>query len=717
MGVYAVESLLNFSIPTELLSMITDYARIGLQIVLDGVAMSLVAFGAGFADYLRKTDAPEERPIRKTFQGWLLVVMTIAFMLTESLLYTVTSVSLIASANETLDNHLSYVQIQLADRDGWLDRLEDEGSADTAEHQAIMHQSISSIATNLKLGSTGITIIAEDGHIVSASDYRYNGDDFERVIGAGLQDGFSEAIYESERPLQFYLGSGTNMGYLRAAEMSYVRVQQSGNYQIAAILPAAEVFAYRSFALAAVGLIFLALFGMVYLLAMGLLDQVVVKNIDATNEALDRITRGDLTETVDIRNSREFKSLSAGINSTVGALKDSIVEAQTRIDRELATSKAIQKSALPQVFPPFPEIERFDIFASMNPAREVGGDFYDFFLLDDSRLGMVMADVSGKGIPAALFMMSAKTELAACMQAGMDIAEAVQTANWRLCQGNETGMFVTAFIAVLDYETGVLSYVNAGHNPPLIRRADGWEWLREKSGTFLGAFDSVKYKPFSTTLAKGDELIMYTDGVTECMDVDGNLYGEDRLEEFLSRHTDLHPRKLIEAVGRDLDRYAEGAEQADDITMLSVEYGQAPEVSASMVFPATLEELPRATAFVHGELARRMCPISVQNKIDICLEELFVNVASYAYPDATEDKPGKVRVSYLYTPDPQGITIEISDEGVPFDPLAKPDPTAPASIEDARIGGLGIMMTKQLSDDISYVYVDDCNVTAFTKRW
>ena len=196
----------------------------------------------------------------------------------------------------------------------------------------------------------------------------------------------------------------------------------------------------------------------------------------------------------------EFAHLSGGINATVDALKESIEEAETRIDRELTTAKAIQENALPSTFPPFPEIDRFDIYASMNPAREVGGDFYDFFLIDDHTLGFLVADVSGKGIPAALFMMAAKTEVGNYMASGMDLAQAVQSANYHLCQGNDAGMFVTVWAATLDYETGELTYVNAGHNPPLLRHDGQWSWLRKRSGLFVGTFETAKYRTYTLQL-------------------------------------------------------------------------------------------------------------------------------------------------------------------------------------------------------------------------
>jgi serine phosphatase RsbU (regulator of sigma subunit) len=259
---------------------------------------------------------------------------------------------------------------------------------------------------------------------------------------------------------------------------------------------------------------------------------------------------------------------------TVSALKEWIQEAERRIEQELATARAIQESALPSLFPPFPDISEFDLYACMDPAREVGGDFYDFYLLDEGVLAFLIADVSGKGIPGALFMMEAKSELSNYMQSGMDLADVVKTVNRRLCAGNEAGMFVTAWIATLDYRHGILTYVNAGHNPPLLRHNGTWSWLKNRSGLFLGTFETATYKSFQLQLESGDELLLYTDGVNEAFSVDGEEYGNDRLEAFLAAHTTMGPRDIVDALKASVDAWAAGAEQSDDITILSLDYHQ-----------------------------------------------------------------------------------------------------------------------------------------------
>lgn len=244
-----------------------------------------------------------------------------------------------------------------------------------------------------------------------------------------------------------------------------------------------------------------------------------------------------------------------------------------RIGAELNVATKIQASMLPCIFPAFPNRKEFDIYASMLPAKEVGGDFYDFFLIDDDKLAVVIADVSGKGVPAALFMVIAKTLLKNNAQYGKSPKEVFETVNDLLCENNEAGMFVTAFMGILDIPTGLFTYVNAGHNPPMIKRmGENCEWLPTKPGFVLAGMDGMSYKQDEITLKQGDVLFMYTDGVTEAVNRQDELFTEPRLLEVANRHKDSELRELLTNIKSEIDLFANGAEQADDITMLAVRY-------------------------------------------------------------------------------------------------------------------------------------------------
>lgn len=495
-------------------------------------------------------------------------------------------------------------------------------------------------------------------------------------------------------------------------ETYYAMYDDVEGFRIIALLPFAEATQARDLAVLVTSfmevLVFAALFAAIYLL----IKNVVVRSIWQVNGTLDQITSGDLEAQVDVRDSTEFSSLSDDINRTVAALRQAIANERTRIERDLVTAKTIQESALPSAFPPFPEIDAFDIYASMNAAREVGGDFYDFFLIDDHTLGFLIADVSGKGIPASLFMMAAKSELSNYMKSGMDLAEAVRSANWDLNQGNEAGMFVTVWAATLDYHSGLLTYVNAGHNPPLLRHDGKWIWLSKKSGLFLGVFDMVKYRSDSIQLSVGDQIFLYTDGVNEAFNVDEEEFGNDRLEAFLSAHVNQHPHMLIDLLRSELRSWAYGAEQSDDITMLCLEYGVPPEVTGSITVLATNEGIDEIRLRMHYELSQLQCPEAVQSQIDLVVEELISNICKHGYKHT--DEPGEVQVAYAYNANPSTIVISVTDWGVPFDPLGYQQPKNAAGINES---GIGIRLVINNVDDISYVRDDDCNVIAFTKSW
>ena len=242
-----------------------------------------------------------------------------------------------------------------------------------------------------------------------------------------------------------------------------------------------------------------------------------------------------------------------------------------KTEAELNVASHIQKNMLPCIFPPYPEREEFDIYATMMPAKEVGGDFYDFFLIDPDHLAIVIADVSGKGVPAALFMVIAKT-LIKNNTAGMTEPKGIfEKTNDQLCENNEEGMFVTAFMGILEISTGVFSFVNAGHNPPLLKRkGQQYDWLSVKPGFILAGMEGMKYQQESITLSEGDELYLYTDGVTEAMNLEEELFTDQRLKEALNRHRKLDLKDLLASMKQEIDQFANGAKQADDITMLAL---------------------------------------------------------------------------------------------------------------------------------------------------
>ena len=244
-----------------------------------------------------------------------------------------------------------------------------------------------------------------------------------------------------------------------------------------------------------------------------------------------------------------------------------------RISAELDVANHIQTSMLPNLFPAFPEREEFDIYAGMTPAKEVGGDFYDFFMVDDQHLAIVIADVSGKGVPAALFMMIGKTLIKDHTQPNRDLGEIFTQVNELLCESNSEGLFITAFEGVLDLGTGEFVYVNAGHEMPFICKAGGnFEPYKIRAGFVLAGMENMKYRAGSMMLEAGDKIFQYTDGVTEATNTNNELYGMERLGTVLNRVKHMTPQEILPAVKGDIDEFVGGAPQFDDITMLCLEY-------------------------------------------------------------------------------------------------------------------------------------------------
>ena len=240
---------------------------------------------------------------------------------------------------------------------------------------------------------------------------------------------------------------------------------------------------------------------------------------------------------------------------------------------ELQTATDIQASMLPHIFPPYPDREEFDLFASMDPAREVGGDFYDFFLVDDDHLAVLIADVSDKGIPAALFMMSTKILINYRARQGGTPAEILTDINAQIARDNESKMFVTIWMGILDLRTGLLTCTNAGHENPAICGQDGvFRIFRDKHGLVVGAMETVKYRDYELMLHLGGKIFVYTDGVPEANNADGEFYGMDRLEAALNRLAQETPENILAGIRKDVDSFVEGAKQFDDLTMLCLEY-------------------------------------------------------------------------------------------------------------------------------------------------
>ena len=400
------------------------------------------------------------------------------------------------------------------------------------------------------IGTTGERV---DSLLISKGDYGYN---TSAILPVRLADG-SLVMFAVEIPMRT----------LQSALLGYLL----GVVLISAAIVVAIMFIY-------------------YFLFKEMFVRPVERMAAAANDFVLGGREGSLSDSIvslTVRSHDEMGLLCEALKQMDHDIRDyianlsAVTAEKERIGAELNVATQIQASMLPCIFPAFPERREFDIYAAMDPAKEVGGDFYDFFMVDQTHLAVVMADVSGKGVPAALFMVIGKTLIKDHTLPGRDLGEVFSEVNRLLCEANSEGLFITAFEGVLDLKTGELCYVNAGHEMPFVGRAGGFEAQKIRPGFVLAGMEGVRYRAGSLTLQPGDKLFQYTDGVTEATDAGNNLYGMDRLSEALNAHASESPQQICAAVRADIDAFVKDAPQFDDITMLCLEYKQPCEEKES----------------------------------------------------------------------------------------------------------------------------------------
>ena len=456
-----------------------------------------------------------------------------------------------------------------------------------------------------------------------------------------------------------------------------------------------------------------------------------------------------------IRNRDEIGELARSIDDMedqiTGYISDiaRIAAKEEKTRTELSLAARIQASMLPDVFPPFPERKEFELFASMDPAKEVGGDFYDFFLIDSDHLYLAIADVSGKGIPGALFMTISMLALSQIIREGKSPAEVLEAANNAICVNNREEMFITVWLGILEISTGKLTAANAGHEYPALRKPDGrFELFKDPHGFVVGGMEDMNYKEYELQLLPGSQLFLYTDGVPEATDSSERQFGTQRMLTALNGHCGEHPEEIIGGVYAAVDSFVGQAEQFDDMTMLCIQYngcgdsaqslindtdniagydcgagmdgstrstggtGEEEKSVNEMTLQATLDNLPEVTAFIDSQLEELDCPMKAQFQIDVAIDELFTNIATYAYGDST----GNVTVRLDTQEDPRAVLITFIDNGVPYNPLEQEEPDITLAAEDRPIGGLGIFVVKKTMDDMSYDYKDGQNILRIKKK-
>lgn len=429
---------------------------------------------------------------------------------------------------------------------------------DAARFQKDIDEFVVGVTRNRHVGENGSIIIVDENWNIVSDRYGNEGKNLE-VTGIWID---TEKMPENQEFVAEVYG-----------EKCYCMHVATEGYRIVAVMPKSEAALSRNVSVSITTAMQIVVFAALFVMVFVLVRRLVVNNIYKVNSSLSAITEGNLDTVVDVRSHIEFDALSDDINTTVDTLKKYISEAEARIDAELEFAKAIQHSALPSVFPPYPGRKEFDVNATMHTAKEVGGDFYDFYFVDDDTLAFLVADVSGKGIPAAMFMMTSKTILKSYAESGMSVDEVFTTANEKLCQGNDAGMFVTAWMGLLNTRTGLVTFANAGHNPPLVKHADGtFAYLKTRPSLVLAGMEGIRYRKNEYQLEKGDVIYLYTDGVTEATNEKNELYGEKRLLEVMNKNLESDTETICKAVKADVDSFVGQAPQFDDITMLCLRF-------------------------------------------------------------------------------------------------------------------------------------------------
>ena len=429
-------------------------------------------------------------------------------------------------------------------------------------------------------------------------------------------------------------------------------------------------------------------------------------------------------DSLDIRTGDEIENLSLLMKEMENEIQDNIRRLEVitadkeRINTELNIAARIQEGMVPHEFPAFPDRLEFDLIASMDPAREVGGDFYDFYMIDHDHLALVIADVTGKGIPAALFMMVSKILIATIgNKPGVSPARILSRVNETICKNNPTEMFVTIWLGILEISTGIVRCANGGHEYPVVYRKDkGFEVFKDPHGFVIGGMPDSQYHDYEIKLEPGDMIFQYTDGVTDAINASDEIFGDERMVEALNTIESPDPKGVLQKVTEEVEQFTEGEPQFDDITMICLQYKGTDAEKESLIdrsidIEAMAENWPQVSDFIEQQLNAAGCPVKEKNHLLIAAEEIFSNISKFAYaPDKGE---AVIRVNVQE--DPLMVTLTFMDHGVQFDPLDRKDPDVTLSAEDREIGGLGLFIVKNTMDEVSYRYVDGMNILTLKK--
>ena len=385
-------------------------------------------------------------------------------------------------------------------------------------------------------------------------------------------------------------------------------------------------------------------------------------------------------------------------------------DSREKMESELKIGRGIQMSMIPKIFPPFPERKDIDMAGSIVPAKEVGGDLYDFYIKDE-RLYFCIGDVSGKGVPASLVMAVTRSLFRTVSAHEKSPQRIVTLMNESMSDMNESNMFVTLFCGVLDLVTGHLRYCNAGHNPPMLL-TDRIQNLDVVPNIPLGVMPEMSFREQEIDLNYDDALFLYTDGLTEAENAAHELFGEERALQVL--HTRRPSDEQLSAVQDAVATFVDGAPQSDDLTMLFIHYLAQPATDTSeqhLILHNNIQQIPQLAEFIETIAEEMKLDQGLAMGLNLALEEAVSNVILYAYPEGSD---GLVDIEAIIRKD--SLSFIITDSGKPFDPTVVPDADTSLAVEDRPIGGLGIYLVRNLMDEVSYERNEGKNILSMTKK-
>jgi sigma-B regulation protein RsbU (phosphoserine phosphatase) len=496
----------------------------------------------------------------------------------------------------------------------------------------------------------------------------------------------------------------------------YYTTLPSSNWSLAVVFPKSEIY----LPLRKITIILIALIVIALTLLTVIISKVIGKQLiplTAFAKSARQIAKGDFqTPIPQIKTEDEmlelhdaFHFMQNNLLHYIETLKDT-TSAKEKIESELRIAREIQMGMIPKTFPPFPTRKELDQYATLIPAKEVGGDLYDYFI-DDDKLYFIIGDVSGKGIPASLLMAVTRSLFRSVTLHFDSPAVILTNLNNSLAENNDSNMFVTLFLGILDLNSGQLQFCNAGHNPPILIRVDA-SFMEVIPNLPLGLIDGFQYQQQEKKIYSGTTLVLYTDGLTEAENESQKLYGDERLLQLISSSEDLNTQNLVETIIEDVHAHVQTADQSDDLTLMAIKYnGPTPKYEKSVSLINEIDQIYILQQFIEEVGEDLDFEASLVMKLNLALEEAVSNVILYAYPKVSGKK---IIVSVAYKG--SDLIFTVTDTGVPFDPTLTEHPNLDLDAEERPIGGLGIFLIKQIMNEVTYSRIHDVNVFTMKKK-